>query len=395
MKQNLIWLISSLLLIIGSCSAKKATEEENARNAGVRQVAQVSNYPLKTAAYWTSPIMSRDDAMALAKHDLLIVDLENKFNNRQTLLELKKMNPSIKLLAYSNPMEIFLEMFNNRPWQNWVINEITQNRRQWLLRTISRTEGLNQVSYGKFWKDMVILNMASTCPKINGETYSEWMAKKISTEILSDTIFDGYFMDNGTVNISWMYQGKPEYIDITGDAQYRSDAYVDRKWAEGVTDYLAHIKTNGNYEKGFLPWLKRLFKGYDNDFIVVTNKGDLNLLKIVDGKFFEKFPNDYIGEKWAGGWRQSMSNARKTGDYTIINVEPHELEFGLASYLLLNNGYISVGQDYAAQLPLFEINPGRALDVMRVEGATYTREYENISVRVYPLQRKGEIIRKR
>lgn len=395
MEKKLIYLLTSLLILVVSCSKREVSQDElDQKMIEDMEVARVENYAIKTAAYWTSPIMSQVDARNLAKHDLLIVDLENKFNNRKILLELKKMNPNIKLLAYSNPMEIFLTLYASRPWQNKVIEEITQNRRAWLLQVVSRENPNQSKSYSKFWPGMVMLNLSSTCPKIDGETYSEWMAKKINTEILSDNIFDGYFMDNGTVNISWLYEGQGGYIDVAGNGSLKPNSYVDKKWSEGVRSYLSYIKNKGKLKKGLFAWFSRLFQSQKSDRIVVSNKGDLNLLDIVDGKFFEKFPNDYLGETWLFGWRQSLFNAQKTGEYTVINVEHNNLYFGLASCLLLDNAYLSIGQDYSASFKDLNINPGKPLGEMQVRNLVYTREYENISVAVYPQSREGVIRRK-
>lgn len=350
------------------------------RELAQMNIAPVANYPIKTAAYWTSPTMGERDALNLARHDLLIIDLENKFNNRYRLLEIKKMNPDIIILAYSNPMEIFTTLYQTRPWQNKVIKEITEKRPAWLLKTVSQER--QSLQFANFWPGMIMLNISATCPRINGERYYQWMAKKLKREILSDPIFDGYFQDNGTVNISWVYQNKPEKIDINSDNQPDSDAFIDKSWSKGQNRFLRSIH-------GYSFW-RNLFRS--RKMLILSNKGDTNLLKYVDGKFFEKFPNDYLGDKWAFGWGQSMSNARKTGPYTILQVERHLLQFGLASTLLLDNAYIAVGQDNAGVFPEFEIDPGKPRGQSTSYDNLYARDYENLRVEVDPLLQKSAII---
>ena len=388
-------LSSTLLLTQDQCQADRGWQSPPASHELTMRLGNSteSTYPLKTAAYWTSPIMSRSDALNLAKHDLVIVDLENKFNNPQILNELKKLNPTIKLLAYSNPMEIFLTTYSNRSWQNRVITEITTNRKEWLLKTIKLEKGRKKEDYAKIWRGMTMLNMSSSCPKVKGQTYSMWMARKIEKEILSDPIFDGYFMDNGTVNISWVYPNNNEKLDIDGDKRADSDYFVDRKWQRGVTDYLLQLRYNGEQKNGIFGWFQRLFLK-KNDMIIIANKGDLNLLKQANGKFFEKFPNNYLGEKWANGWRQSMSNAKKTGEFTILQIERGYLQFGLASSLLLDNVYLAVGQDDARILPDFYLVTGKALGPMKIKGGIYSREYEKVTVLVDPLNKIGKITSK-
>lgn len=390
MKKLLLLILSSFLLLSKDGPRQEQIlpqAHQDAREIATMDISQVENYPLKTAAYWTSPIMGKSDAINLARHDILIVDLENKFNNRRLLLMIKKMNPEIKILAYSNPMEIFTTLYSNRPWQNKVINEITKNKAKWILKSIENDNGVLKEKYTNFWPGMLMLNMSVECPKVNGKRYYQWMSEKITTEILSDPIFDGYFQDNGTTNISWVEAKGNVKIDIDGDMQAEKDSYVDRKWGDGMNEYLAEIRDYG-LERSFE--LKDDFPG-KKDFIIITNKGDLNLLNTVDGKFFEKFPNNYLGETWANGWRQSISNARKTGPYTILQVERGSLEFGISSALLLDNAYLAIGQDDAGYYPELNLNVGYPTGKLKTEGTTFTREYQKAKVAVEPLQEKGSV----
>jgi len=387
MKKLVFLVLSSFLFLSQDAVFEKEILhqlEKDKRELAKMSLPLAKNYPIKTAAYWTSPIMRRGDAINLARHDLVIVDLENKFNNRHILLELKKMNPSIIILAYSNPMEIFLTKYSNRPWQNQVIDEISKNRQTWLLKTIDQKK--RAINYANFWPNMVMLNMSTSCPKIQGERYYEWIARKIQIDILSDPIFSGYFQDNGTVNISWVYQNRNEKIDIDGDNKPESDAIIDKKWAKGQKRFLAAMRHYGNKRDLVLGK-----NATNSEMVIISNKGDLNLLRYVKGKFFEKFPNDYLGEKWAYGWRQSLSNAKQAGNYTILQVERNAVNFGLASALLLDNVYLAVGQDDAGIFPEFEINPGKALGPMKTKGVTFSRQYTNLEVKVEPLQKNGEI----
>jgi len=357
----------------------------------LNQIKEIEPYPIKTAAYWTSPIMRAEDLMSLARHDIVIADLENMFNNRASLLQLKGLNPKLLLLAYSNPMEIWTTRYSSRPWQNKVINEIINNRQKWLLKTVT-TDSLKG-DFAVFWPGMVMLNLSSACPKINGKTYGEWMAEKISTEILSDPIWDGYFQDNGTVNISWVYPNPNQKIDINGDGQPDPDAFVDRKWKEGIEKYLSIIVKNLRPRKGFWNFLaKKHPRDARDEFFIITNKGDTNLLQFVDGKFFEKFPNDYLGDKWAGGWLQCVNNARITGPLTIFQVNRAEINFGLASALLFDNIYLAVSQDDAGVFPQLYLDLGKPLNSFQRKGNIFVREYEHYRIRVDPLNRFGEII---
>lgn len=346
-------------------------------------------YAIKSATYWTKPTLSPNEARNLAKYQMVIVDLENKFNNYQSLVLLKQLNPNLKLLCYSNPMEIFLKKYSDRPWQNKVIDEIVSQRQAWLLKTISpiEREGFFKYwfsrimgdpqfkeDYAKFWNGMLMLNMSASCPKIDGKTYAEWMADKLNQEILSDPIWDGYFQDNGTGNISWT---QPKIIDIDGDQTADNDVMVDHNWKKGMDGFLNSIR----YRHG-------------SNFIIVTNKGSLDFLDVSNGKLFENFPNDYLGDRWANGWRQCLHNAQKMGPYTIFQGNRNNISFVAASALLLDNVYVAISQDDSGLFPELEIKTGKPLGKYETKGGIYYREYEKVSVAVDPLKGTGIITKK-
>jgi len=357
---------------------------------GQTSLTTVKPYPVSSTAYWTKPTLSWGEAQNLARHDFVVIDLENKFNNYQILQAMKKLNPKLKLLAYSNPMEIHLVKYGDRPWQNRVIDEIVTKRSIWLLKTISPInhggfiatwvakimgDPNRKEDYAKFWSGMLMLNMSSTCPKIDGQTYYEWMAQKLSREVLQDSIWDGYFQDNGTANISWT---QPGIIDIDNDQTADKDALVDRYWKEGMTNFILQIK-----------------KARQPGFIILTNKGSLDFLNITDGKWFENFPNDYLGDKWANGWRQCLENAKKMGPYTVFQGNRANIKFVLASTLLLDNVSIAISQDDSGIFPELEIDPGLPLGPYeRKDGGIYYREYKKIKVMVDPLKQIGKITKK-
>lgn len=310
----------------------------------------------RRAIYWTSPVILDINIDSLAKADLLIVDLENMFNNYQHLLAIKKLNPSIKLICYSNPMEIFTERYANRTWQNKVIDTIYQKRPDWLLKDYDDEPVV-------FWEGMVMLNLSDY------SDYHKWMAEKLLSEILLDTIWDGYFMDNCTPNISWVGE-----MNIANYQPF-STAKIDRHWERGVRRFLSIIR-----------------EGTDSSFIIIGNKGDLAFSDLLNGKMFENFPNDWLGDKRADGWFQSMKNAQAFAGFSIFSINPGEIEFGLSSAMLLDNVYFVIGQDYALHFNDKYLEIGRPVEGFRAQGSVFLRKYQKGLVKVFPYERKGQII---
>lgn len=328
--------------------------------------AKSQNYLVKSAGYWTSPVMNEREAKSMSYYPLVIIDGENMINNRENLELMKKFNSNIKLICYSNPMEIFSPMAQPRPIQTVLAKEIREKYPQWLLKTAS---GQNVV----FYRGMIMLNLSENCPRVNGRNCAEFLAAK-QLEILEDPIWDGYFMDNAGGNISWVNN----QIDADNNKIADDSLSLDRAWHQGVYNYASLIK-----------------KGMKKGNLLLGNKGSLDFIDLFDGKFFEKFPNDYLGGKKDFGWHKCMTNARSTGQYTIFLVESRDLLFGLASALLTDNVYIAVSQNNPVVHSEFRIDLGKSLGQAGKNDSCYFRLYEKGKVEVFPSLRKGRITMKK
>jgi len=318
---------------------------------------------IKLASYWTGPNIPMALSDDIAKIEMLIVDYENLSPDRRQVLErIKKLNPEIIFLVYSNPMEIWENNHPTRPMANLLKKEFSES---WQLKD---WQGNNV----KFWPNMLMMNLSSSCPKVKGLNYGEYYSSWLITNILSDTLIDGYFMDNGTANISWV---NPK-IDIDADKNVDSVHKIDYLWKKGMVNFLDKIR-----------------KAKGDGFIIVTNKGARDFFFINNGVMFEKFPNDYIGDTQAGGWYQSIENARRAGNYTIFQLDYPNLEFGIASSLLLDNVYVAVGQNMLIPKS-FVPDTGKPLGNFYKEKGVYYRNYEKGKVMVTPEKKEGKFLYK-
>jgi len=315
---------------------------------------------IKTANYRTAPVTDTALVAVLSKFQLLIIDMENGRNNHKVLELIKQKNPRLKLICYGNPAERFYHPGNSRPIQTAWMTEINKKYPNWVLKT-------NQGNDVVFFRGMHMLNMSASCPKYNGQTYSDWMADRLLTEVLSDKIWDGYFGDECSGNWAWLYQGQEEGIDADKSGYRDDDAQLDESWAKGAYSFLKKI---------------RQAKG--SDFIIITNKGSLEFLDVVDGKMFELFPNDYLGGKKDGGFWQCLANGEQTGPFTILQVKEKDINFGIASAALLDV-YVAVGQDNSKWYPQFDLNLGQG------EETIITKTFKNGTIKIVPAKKEAVI----
>lgn len=291
---------------------------------------------IKTASYWTAPTMTKGQAEALAKYDLLIVDFENTINNEAYLNLIKIINPEIKLLAYSNPFEIWDQTVIDRPLQGEWIKQIKEKYPDWLLKTTTSNKVV-------FYPGMRLTNMTSVCPRYNVPdlgliNFNDWMSNNLLLTVLNNHIWDGYFMDNAGGNIAWIN----DLIDA--DLNHLPDEISD-------LDY--------NHATGIHDFLKKIREVKGTSFILMGNKGSVEFMDILDGRMFEFFPNNYLGDKSDFGFWQSLTNAKQTGKYTVILVKPTDIDFGYATVRLLgNHAYLAVGHNNPNYYEQYEYDLG-------------------------------------
>ena len=326
---------------------------------------------IKTAVYWTAPTISLKHVPELARHDMIIADLDNMFTSLASLRKLKELNPALKLLCYSNPMEVFelsLPM-KDRPLQSAWTREIKDRYPGWLLNTAGGKKAI-------FYEGMRMLNMTTTCPRLDGKIYVEWMADYLIGKVLSvkaspdsALIWDGYFQDNSSPTISWI--SPRDQFDADGDRRPDEDHVLDRNWSEGNRLFLSKIR-----------------QAMGRKFIMIGNKGVTDWSDLLDGRMFEWWPNDYLGDKKDGGWWQSLVNSHQTGEYTILQVNEKDVELAVATALLSNRSpYISVGQNSLRYPEVLTTELGKGGEVL------IRREFEGGYIEVNPAKRSARIVK--
>jgi hypothetical protein len=316
---------------------------------------------IKSAVYWTAPTMLAAMTDKFHNESLLIVDYENFTNNREVLAEIKKGNPAIKIIAYFNPMEVWKTEKTGRTMANKLLKEMPP---AFFLKRADKKPV-------QFWPEMIMMNMSSYCPIVKGKNYNQYYANWL-IEILDDELIDGCFEDNGTPTISWI----DPLIDADNNGKTDQATELDSAWKKGMTEFIKLI---------------RAAKG--KDFIIITNKGVRDFFSLSDGVMFEKFPNNYLGDKKAGGWYQCLENSQEGGEYVIFQVDQQNLAFGLASSLLFDNLYIALGENMIIQKN-FRPDSGEALGPMYIKDGIYYRQYKKLTVQVNPVKKTGRLIMK-
>ena len=178
---------------------------------------RLANYFL----HWT---ISDSEAQELAKWDLLILDAETAHRSPQALVKIRALNPSAILLAYLPAAEI------RQDWSH--LREVAPLRYK-LGQQVSDLWFLKNGAGERrsFWPGTWILNVTEQSPVVNNEQWNDFLPRFAAQEILSNTIWDGVFYDNGWESITYFAGGAP---DLNGDSQAEDGKQADKLWQEGL-----------------------------------------------------------------------------------------------------------------------------------------------------------------
>ncbi len=321
--------------------------------------------------FWLYPFLCEKQADDLVGYDIVIIHNEVIYKQSPMIDYLFRKNPNLKLLVYFNPVEWFIPPYEDSPWAKKMVTELNQGeRKNWWLKQ-PNGQAIN------FWTSVDgrktnVLDMRINAPKVDGKTYGEFIAERFNSDILKDGRISGVEIDNAWPNCFWLANhGENKGLDFDHDGQPDKNAQeIDQAWKEGEANFIKII---------------RQLKG--EDFIIISNPGNLDFTFYQNGKIYEDFPFRYLGDNLNDGWNINMFNASKTGVYSIINARPEKWFFALCSAMLLDSVCFSDIQN-APYRSEYRINLGKPLEAQsgnfKKNLPIYSRKYERGTVYVCP-----------
>ena len=371
MKKNLIFIIILVSLLFNNTLATSAND----------------TYP-KLANYFLKWHLSLEEARKLAKWDLLILDMEVQRNSPEMIVEIRKNNPDIIILAYITSQEI-LNNPHHYQHANLRIDLYNKIDDSWWLKDLSG----QKISY---WPNTSMLNLSDGAGLNQAnERFNDFLPRFVVKNIKSSRLWDGVFYDNTWGDVSWVNGAN---IDIYNNNEIKSASYIDKAWSSGYEKML--IKT-------------RELAG--DDFIIVGNgRVHAPYLPHLHGKMLEGFPSYWES---GGTWSGSVNTYIKMPNYTrkpalpIINTYNKDqynfqlLRFSLAS-ALLGDGYFSFDYDvtlhnqtwwydeYDVYLGKARSRPYNLLDnnSSDIKPGMWRRDFDNGSVIINSTDKKQRII---
>ncbi|MFA6514601.1 MAG: putative glycoside hydrolase [Patescibacteria group bacterium] len=296
----------------------------NSEAAGLK-----STYP-RLANYFLKWEISEQEAIQLAKWDLLVLDMEVQENNPESIALIRELNPQVIILAYITSQEIIddVNAYAGRTGA-FLRGELRDNIYEgWWLKD----QNGNRISN---WPYTYMLNLSDVSPVDNsGRRFNDYLPEFIAAKIKNNGIFDGVFYDNTWGDISWINGGN---LDLNDDGLKDDEREADFLWAAGFKKMLD--KTRALLGDDFIiAGNGRIFEGYQ---------------KTINGMMLESFPSTWEnGGTWSGSMTSYLkfTTLNRYPQIPIINVNRRNefdfraLRFGLTS-TLLGDGFYSFDYD--------------------------------------------------
>ncbi|MFA5184650.1 MAG: putative glycoside hydrolase [Patescibacteria group bacterium] len=287
-----------------------------------------NTYP-RLANYFLKWEISNAEAAALAKWDLLILDMETQENSREQIMKIRALNPRVIILAYITAQEILDEIdsydkaylrqeFNQGIFSGWWLKDAAGNR-------ISN------------WPDTYMFNLTDgALPDAAGKRFYDYLPQFVADKLQTSGLWDGVFYDNTWGDVSWI---NSKTLDLDNNGSPDSQNAADIAWSTGFKKMLANT---------------RALVG--RDFIIVGNGRVYDGYQpLLNGMMLESFPSFWEnGGTWTGSLQTylKLPALNLSPQTTVINIYDknqanyRRVRYGLAS-TLLGHGFFSYDYDVA------------------------------------------------
>ncbi|MFA5358309.1 MAG: putative glycoside hydrolase [Patescibacteria group bacterium] len=286
-----------------------------------------SQYP-RLANYFLKTPITDDEAVKLAKWDLVILGMQAQETSPEQIKKIKQLNPEIKILAYVASQEFPRGHYDkiesvNGPWHKLLAG---MSDGWWLMRS----NGEHFSSWPGNWS----INVTNQAPvNASGQRWNTYLAQFMHDQVMSTGLWDGIFYDNVWGSASWVGDGD---MDINRDGAKDNPTWLNTAWNEGMRTMLGK---------------SRQLEGPDK---IILGNGTNDYKDFLNGRLIE---NAYAWKDWVTdqyAYTDYMSygqnpkstvvnnNTANTGDWQNYRL----MRYGLAS-TMMNNGYYSF--DYGTQ----------------------------------------------
>ncbi|MBU2599344.1 putative glycoside hydrolase family 15 protein [bacterium] len=264
---------------------------------------------------------TEENLKKIASYDILVIGDIVQDERPEIFDKLRQFNPTIKILAYVDPIEIH-ESAKKQEKHTIAYQRYKRVPDSWWLKD----------SFGfqaKAFKDQWLVDVTNKCSLDQGERWNTFLPKFIHQRVMSVGCWDGIMFDNCWKNVTSQVRN----IDQNKDGKKDDPIQLNKEWAEGMETLLNCTRNNETTDKFIL--------------------SNVEFFSPVNGIVIEDMDNYDWHKSWenvVNKYHYVMKNA-VFPQVCFLQVAIYEDElstyrkvrFGLTT-TLLNNGYFCVSQ---------------------------------------------------
>ena len=334
----------------------------------------------RVASLLLGGLWSAERRQAAARTNFTITSLSygSSTTGQSWIDELRRVNPSIKLAAYTNMVDADLTPESDR--SSYLIDQAAVANNWWLY-TASGSKVQWTTAY-----DTHMINITRWGSKdASGRRYTEWVGDFVAASRSKYKGLDYVYLDN-VWHTPRPYKGYHDFMR-NGTDQYAMSPDIQAAWRLGTMDFVARLRSK-------LPGIK-VIGNADNNLNYPEYSGKL------DGSFYEcafgkswSFFNRLGWERMMAEYRSQLANTISKQDTVFQGCGPNGLDlpmlrFGLASALLENGwfAYTVTGEAVPYWADEYDANlgtPSEAPPTAPTASGIWMRKYSNGIVLVNP-----------
>lgn len=205
-------------------------------------------------------LITEEDAIQLAKWDIVVLDMDQQFQFPERLREMKRLNPRIKLLAYVSASELADARYAGDPASpSYVLSHGIPE--QWFLH---KSDG----SRVHAWPGTSLLNATNAGPVSQGR-WNLFIGPFIRDQLMSTGLWDGVFLDAAYGDLTSTFGSS---LDPDGDGLANPPKENDERWREGMTQLMQNVRSAIGPDK------------------LIMNNSSAAYASVSNGVLFENFP---------------------------------------------------------------------------------------------------------
>lgn len=258
------------------------------------------------------------DQAALAKWDLVVLDMDVGWQFPEKIRQLRRDNPNIKIIAYVSAGEIAKARAVGDPTSPGYA----------LAHRVSEANFMHGTNGQRlsWWPGADLMNATNLGPAPAGQRWFDILPAFVHDVLMPTGLWDGVFLDAAYSDVTSFYGNG---IDPDGDGHANTSASVNAAWRAGISILLTNMRTAIGPNK------------------LIMNNSSAAYATQVNGALFENF----LQYGWAAPMREYLDATAKNVQPTITSFNTNTrnqeastdyrlMRYGLAS-TLLGNGYYS------------------------------------------------------